>query len=229
MAEVRITYEALFDLLRRERNREELQTLDKTFYNDVLTYLSEKKALLEQQQTGNPYETNAEAERTRIQFHNIKKILKELYDRREKKLVTLALNTVRTGTNVIDRNKLLAEETLLFDDLARTFTRYRQEVLDQLLRQTAPFGGVTPQSRPVPNLKAHDSPMKTPTTNENQLPKKTEEKETTQGQKIKFTKAVPRFAGAADKVYGPYAAGDEATLPTKIASVLVRKGRAEEV
>jgi DNA replication initiation complex subunit (GINS family) len=42
MADVKITYETLFDLLRREKNRNELQQLDPSFYLDVVSYLKEK-------------------------------------------------------------------------------------------------------------------------------------------------------------------------------------------
>ena len=46
MVEVNITYETLFDLLRRERSRNELQELEETFYEDVKKYLEEKQNML---------------------------------------------------------------------------------------------------------------------------------------------------------------------------------------
>ncbi len=110
MAGATITYEALFDILRKERNREELQKIQDNFYIDVLTYLAEKHALLEQLGSTEHYAATAEAEKARIQFQNVKKILKELYDRREKKLVMLAVNAVRTGTKTTDKSSFLPEE-----------------------------------------------------------------------------------------------------------------------
>ena len=41
--EVVITYETLFEILRREKTREELQKLPDNFHNDVGKYLSDKK------------------------------------------------------------------------------------------------------------------------------------------------------------------------------------------
>ena len=51
MGEVNITYETLFEILRREKNREELQKLDESFFNDVLNYVKEKKQQLNDLQT----------------------------------------------------------------------------------------------------------------------------------------------------------------------------------
>ena len=47
MAEEIITYEILYDILRRERSRQELQKLDINFFNDINKYIKEKKAILE--------------------------------------------------------------------------------------------------------------------------------------------------------------------------------------
>jgi DNA replication initiation complex subunit (GINS family) len=103
MVDVKITYETLFDLLRRERGRDEIQELDPGFYDDVLTYLTDKKAILD----GISDPESSEAEKTRIQLQNIKKIVKELYERREKKILLLAINKIRTGSNVIDTSFLM--------------------------------------------------------------------------------------------------------------------------
>ena len=46
---------------------------------------------------------------------------------------------------------------------------------------------------------------------------------------IKFNHAVPKFVGEDLEVYGPFEENDMANLPSKIADVLVSKGRAEEM
>jgi DNA replication initiation complex subunit (GINS family) len=231
VAEVKITYETLFDLLRRERNREELQSLDSTFYTDVISYMAQKQALLTTVQAPQ-HDYSSETEKARIQFHNIKKILKELYDRREKKLVLLALNAVRTSMSGIDKSAFLPEEHLFFNDLTKHFSHYRIEVLSHVMQQTAPFGGVP---APVPKQtppKAAEKPPETPKpAPAKDVPVREERPPaaSTEGIKLRFTKAVPRFAGGGEDVFGPFVPGDEASLPEKIASVLVKKGRAEQL
>ena len=41
--EFNISYTTLFELLRREKDREELQKLQKTFFEDVKSYIQEKQ------------------------------------------------------------------------------------------------------------------------------------------------------------------------------------------
>jgi DNA replication initiation complex subunit (GINS family) len=231
MTDIKITYESLFDLLRRERNREELQKLEDSFYQDVLLYLEEKKALLPLSISAD-YTVTAETEKTRIQFHNIKRILKELYDRREKKIILLAVNAVRTGASHIDKSTFLPEEQQLFADIMMHCKSYRRSILERVLQHTAPL--------PIHYVSSQKSELQKETPIE-PIPEHTTEKKVSKPQasptertaanmeKIRFTKAVPRFSGGDDHVFGPYNPGDEALLPTKIAVVLVKKGRAEEV
>ncbi|MFP4524098.1 MAG: hypothetical protein ACLFO2_02135 [Candidatus Woesearchaeota archaeon] len=215
MADVKITYETLFDLLRRERNREELQPLDETFYQDVLTYMAEKQAQIP---ATDPAQVSGEGEKARIQFQNIKRILKELYDRREKKIVMLALSAVRTDAASIDQSAFLPEERTLYDNLTRAFKERRSAVLDNVLHQRPPEGSTPKPEKPKqapPEPAPRDDEQPTPTTPE-------------KGTKVKFLKPVPRFAGGNGEVHGPFKTGEEATLPTKIAAVLIKKGRAQE-
>ncbi|MBW2982854.1 hypothetical protein KY327_00960 [Candidatus Woesearchaeota archaeon] len=220
MADVKITYETLFDLLRRERNREELQPLDETFYHDVLTYMAEKQAQIP---ATDPTHISGEGEKARIQFQNIKRILKELYDRREKKIVMLALSAVRTDAATIDQEAFLPEERTLYDSLTNAFKERRSSVLDNVLRQQPPAGS-TPPPKPAPEPpKPKPAPEKPPEKQEEQPSQDKQE-----GTKVKFLKPVPRFAGGNGEVHGPFKTGEEATLPTKIAAVLIKKGRAQE-
>ena len=45
MAET-ITYETLYDLLRKEKNNAELQNIDPLFYDNLVKYIKEKKDIL---------------------------------------------------------------------------------------------------------------------------------------------------------------------------------------
>ena len=46
---------------------------------------------------------------------------------------------------------------------------------------------------------------------------------------VKFLSQVPKFVGPELEVYGPFDANSETDLPPAIASVLINKGRAEEI
>ena len=90
MSEISITYDLLFDILKIEKSREDLQKLDENFYSDIVNYLSSKDSIIE-----NPNTPIRERELTKIQLSNVKKLLIELYDRREKKIINLAFYQIK--------------------------------------------------------------------------------------------------------------------------------------
>ncbi|MFH1506021.1 MAG: hypothetical protein ABIE94_03440 [archaeon] len=153
MGEIKITYETLFDILRRERSREELQQLEESFFSDVAEYLKEKKKILEQSSDQSELFKASEAEKTRIQLHNIRKILKELYEARERKIINRAVNKVKTGSEIIDTSALLGKEQNLFQDMAGLLSKYRLEILIGLVN-----GVVEQASAPVASEKQTEAP-----------------------------------------------------------------------
>lgn len=124
-----LTYETLFELSRREKSREELQKIESAFYKDVAVYLKEKASL--------PTQNNVFAEddqtKSKIQLANIKLLLKELYERRERKIIQMALVKSRTKSSIIDTSALLEEEKSLFEELLLVLSRNQESVLQSLL------------------------------------------------------------------------------------------------
>jgi len=117
MAEINITYETLFELLRREKNREELQELTPEFHQDVAQYLQTKEKLAQESQDS----------KNQKQLENAKKLLKELYEKREKKIVTMALYRSRSGTDFMKTDNLLVSEKGLYDEIKEVCDRYRDK------------------------------------------------------------------------------------------------------
>ena len=113
--EVIITYETLFELLQREKERTDLQKLEPTFFNDVIGYIKDKKKIIEAK--NDSMFANEERRKTERQLENIYKIIKELYERREKKIISIALDRSRTKSSLIDTTALLKEEKVVFDAL----------------------------------------------------------------------------------------------------------------
>lgn len=126
-----ITYETLYELLRREKYRAELQQLDKTFFSDVSNYLSGKKKLLDAQQA-RPTPFSLELQKTQKQYENVQKIIKELYEKRENKIIQLALFSSKLNNQSMPQN-MLAEEEALYRDVMKILDKYREEILFNLL------------------------------------------------------------------------------------------------
>jgi len=113
--EVTITYETLFELLRREKERSELQKLDSSFFANVLRYLKDKQTIITKQQTD--LFSAEEKKKTEEQLSNVKKILKEFYDKREKKIMSMAIDKSKNKSSIIDNSVFLKEERELFDNI----------------------------------------------------------------------------------------------------------------
>ena len=130
------------------------------------------------------------------------RLVKELYERRERKILQLAINKSRTKSQAIDDSVLLEEEKRIFDDATSVLDKYRKEILLNLVNARLPFGKKEEQQE------------------------KKEEKDSVM---IRFTGAVPKFLGQNLEIHGPFEEGDIATLPKIIADILIKKNRAESM
>ncbi|MFH1770219.1 MAG: hypothetical protein ABH828_01545 [archaeon] len=235
MNEVKITYETLFDLLRREKAKEELQELDESFYMDVMIYLKGKQSLLDIKGSESELFGASESEKVRTQIMNVKKIIKELYERREKKIIQLAINKSKTDSDLINTTSLLENEKKFFAEVLKVLNSNRSDVLKKLLH-------FENQKIPVPvsksNSKTESVVEQMEESEEPVIDEKVEDAEDNSSEekdaydikvKVRFTGEVPKFVGKKLEIYGPYKKGDEAELPEIIANILLNKGRAEKL
>lgn len=231
--DVVITYETLFEMLRMEKSREELQKLDPDFFDNVLGYLSEKRALFRQKSQQLDILNSNEAEKVRQQLVNIQKILKELYDRRERKIITMAANTAKTGTNLVDTSNLLKNERILFDTLSITLTDFRENVLCKVLNGEAPCKTGTnresrlhmlEQSRSIVQKERMESQGESNTQEEGKGAYIQEN--ISNNVKLRFLESIEEIVGPDLQIYGPFNAESEAELPRELAAALLNKGQA---
>lgn len=206
--EVTITYETLSELSRIEKGRSELQKLDDSFFNNILRYLKDKHTIITKQQPeGISIE---EKKKTEEQLENVKKIIKELYDKREKKIVSMAIDKSKNQAAIIDNSIFLKEEKLLFDNIVTILSINREKTLLNLINLKEP----------------EQADTFAPEKEEPKEEKKSVQKET---KLVRFLHAVPKFVGKELEEYGPFEEEDIASLPIEIANVLINKNRVEEI
>jgi DNA replication initiation complex subunit (GINS family) len=243
-----ITYEQLFDTLRREKSRDELQKLEKNFYDQVRIFLSIKEDMIRAESVQGI--NSLAAQRAQIEFQNVKKILKELYERRERKIITMALHRTRTEAAIIDNDTLLAEEKLFLESMVHLMLQTREQILSVVENRMPVIVTPGPQYEArvfaAPQPTSYDQDMKytirekepeyeEEAPKEQPAPARAEEERgdtfTTVETNIKvmFLAPVPKFVGKDLRVFGPYEQGASAELPDDIAQILIRKGRAQEV
>ena len=212
--EVNITYETLFEMLRIEKNRDDLQQLPSVFFEDVLAYLREKQQIMDESKVKEDLFSATERDKISAEMANMKKILRELYERREKKIIHMALNKSRTKSNIIDTSKLMKEEIMLFDNLVGDLDMFRSGIIMNVLDMRQPYiYKKTEEAASVEEKKDEAKPAEV-------------EKDT---KLVRFLHAVPKFVGKELETYGPFEEEDMATLPAEIADLLISKERAEEI
>ncbi|MBU1203663.1 MAG: hypothetical protein KKG60_01185 [Nanoarchaeota archaeon] len=215
MTEVVITYETLYELLRREKNRTELQKLDDDFFKNVVGYLKEKQDFVDLQE-GKSTLFGDEITRIKKEIQNIKRILKEFYDRRELKILNMALSKSITGSGHGTEN-LLEQEEVLYDRLCSDLVEFRDVILNSILEGKIP-------GKPKA-IKTEDS--------ENSSVGATDSDEKSDGgsstMTVRFLSAVPKFVGVDGHIYGPFENDDLAELPSDVGELLAKNERAEKV
>ncbi|MDD9952803.1 MAG: hypothetical protein OXR66_00535 [Candidatus Woesearchaeota archaeon] len=211
-----VTYEQLFDTLRREKSRDELQELEPAFYTEAKAFLAEKEAAM----SGDQHALTVQ--RARIEYQNIKKILKELYDRRERKIITMAMHKTRTNSAVITTDGLLAEERVLFDKIVTLLQGTRTELFTFFAVEEEPVVTPVPAApEAVEPEEKHEEESKETAAPE-AAPDPTSEQQIT----VKFLSQVPKFVGKNLEIFGPFEEGMSAELPDSVAQILIKKGRA---
>lgn len=200
--EVVLTYETLYEFMRREKSRAELQKLDELFFDDVLHYLLGKQQTYDENLAKNDIFSQGERDKLHIQIANIKKILKDLYDMRERKIINMAINRSRTGAHIPDTEHLLPTEQQLYDGLCTHLTYFRTGILHKMLEMRRP-DIITSQPEAVP--------PPAPTT-----------------KIVVFKEPVEQFAGEELELYGPFEPEQVAELPHALADILIGQGKAIE-
>ena len=201
MSDVIITYENLYEILRREKYRSELQKLDSNFYQSVVKYLKEKTAILESQSKKDSIFASTEVQKTQTQLKNVQKILKELYEKRENKIIQFALFTSRSQ-NIQDTSIMLPEEEALYNHMRKALDTHRDGILLNLLQNKLPEVALFEQK----DLKIEE---KTDTLS------------------IKILEDIPEFVGPDLKTYGPFQKDNIQDVPLDIANLLIQTNQAK--
>ena len=119
-----ITYNELYDALRKERYSEQLQPIPKRFINEVAAYLKDKKAIAEKESD----DFSEAVTKTKKQFENSIAIFKELILRRKKKILELAFIATETGISKRDFENMLAVEKESFDDIMKSLEKGKKNL-----------------------------------------------------------------------------------------------------
>ena len=119
-----ITYNELYDALRKERYSEQLQPIPKNFIKEFSAYLKDKKEIANKDDD-NFSDTIL---KTKKQLENSVSIFKELILRRKKKILELAFIAAETGISKRDFENMLAIEKEQFDGIMKSLEKGDKEI-----------------------------------------------------------------------------------------------------
>ncbi|MBI4154630.1 hypothetical protein HY498_00920 [Candidatus Woesearchaeota archaeon] len=195
-----ITFEYLYDVLRKEKYAKELQKLDDNFLSNLKKYITEKTKILLSQTEKNSIFSAAETIKTRKQLDNVQKLIKELFERRESKILHLAFVASKVEGKHHLASNLVKEEEILFKDIIQKLNEFRNLTIIPLL-----------------DLE----------TIEDSKPKDIKIDIKAETKTIKVLEPIPQFIGEDMQVYGPFNQKEKAVLPVEIAELLIERKIAE--
>jgi len=123
-----ITYNELYDALRKERYSEQLQPIPKNFIKEVSAYLKDKKEIANKKND----DFSDTILKTKKQFENSIAIFKELILRRKKKILELAFVAAETGISKRDFENMLAIEKECFDSIMKSIEKEDKSIEETL-------------------------------------------------------------------------------------------------
>jgi len=129
-----ITFEALYEYVRNEKTSEEIQKLSPEIYEQLVNYLKIKLQIYK-----NVKNNPEEVEKLKTQINSARKLIKELYERREKKILQLAINKSKTKSDIIDASGLLEPEKKIFAEVTAVLDKYRKDILLNLVNAKLPY------------------------------------------------------------------------------------------
>lgn len=127
-----ITYNDLYDTLRKERYSEQLQPIPKNFIKEVSAYLKDKKEIANKKND----DFSDTILKTKKQFENSIAIFKELILRRKKKILELAFVAAETGISKRDFENMLLVEKECFDGIMKSLEKGDKKISEILKGDT---------------------------------------------------------------------------------------------
>ncbi|MFH1474185.1 MAG: hypothetical protein ABIE55_04845 [Candidatus Aenigmatarchaeota archaeon] len=194
-----ITYETIRSAHRAEKD-DELQKLPDGFFESVKNWFKHKEKMKDTTSL--------------LEVENAKKLLEDVINRRQKKVVLSALRTVRGDlppTNLNDEERKFFDQTVSIlkdfrNNMKEKFRSYEDIVEEKIEEAKKSVEELKPKEMVEQKLIKPDDKLM-----------------------VKILSDLPRFVGSNLESYGPLRAGDVITLPEDVGNVLLTRKVAENI
>lgn len=193
----------LIEIQRKEKVSPYLQDLGENFYQEVKELINRKYSSYSKLRDEDVSRFSLALQALQ-ELENIKNIALDLYETRERKIVSNALYFVKSGEE-IEYENLTKEEAEIMRHIINTLKDSRREILN--------FGIDRREIRTLIEEKKEEE----------------EEEENISYITVRILRGLPSIAGIDGKVYGEFKAEDIVTLPESNARALINSGEAEKL
>jgi len=130
-----ITYQDIYDALRKEKYSEQLQKLPQNFLEEIAAYFKEKRAIINKE---NELFSDV-VDKTKKQLDSAMAAVKELLFRRRKKILNLSIIASETGLQKKDFENMLQQERELFETVTAQLGRTEKSEIAALTNEAPSF------------------------------------------------------------------------------------------
>ncbi|MEM2583078.1 MAG: hypothetical protein QW519_01770 [Candidatus Thermoplasmatota archaeon] len=120
-----LTYEKLRNIDEMERNSSSLTKIDTDFYSQAISYIEEIESRIEKEKESPSHKLMILSDELR----NTKRLLQSIFERREKKIVSFALHSARTGKEMPEN--MTNEEKIFYEELLNVINAYRKKIFEK--------------------------------------------------------------------------------------------------
>lgn len=142
MPEETITFELIRKIQREEQRLPKLTKLPENFFQSVNSYIEQKRQL-----------TLKEDRKIALELRSVERLVEDIFNRRERKILNSAIITARTG---IPPENLLEEEKEFFQQLVDVIKQRREESLKKILSGGKEFATLIVFKEDVPEFVGSD-------------------------------------------------------------------------
>ncbi len=214
-----ISYEELRRVQSLERDEKSLQEIEESFFKKVIKYVKTKEKMIEENKNKNNVFSEQALEKNKHELNNINKIIKDICERRRRKIVNQALNNISARVHNIEN--MLPEEEELYNktiDIVKEYTNNFMLNFD--------FNSLKEEKRE--NVENREYEGKKEVSDE-KIEKEEESDKSDKGYQLKVREEIPEFVWKDGKKYGPFKEGEIINIERTIGEILIKGGKAIEI
>ncbi len=233
-----ISYEELRRIQSLERDEKALQELNGSFFDKIAKYIETKEKTIKENEGKDNVFSKQALEKNKHELINIKKIIKDICQRRRRKIVNQALNNisakVHNTENMIPIEEELYNKTL---EIVKNYTNLFMSKFERKVEQSEKKEDKSEEEKNIEEKREEETKKEKENVEKNDVSESGEEKQEIEEKKekkdidskkckLKINEQVPEFLWKDGQKYGPFEKEQEITLEKEIGEILIKGGKA---